>query len=78
MFIEAQTAGSSTCQWNYGTVAQAGINPRAAIPQQTADIIMNGSYVSASGTVSYQSHTYKFALERDSNGIDVAQAVQIT
>lgn len=78
MFIEKSSTTSDVPEWNYGTATECGINPRGLIPQQTASIVLGGAYVSTNNTVSYAGHTYKFRLERDTNGNDVVRAVQIT
>jgi hypothetical protein len=64
-FVQKVSGGANgATEWACETDANAGMAPRAQIPQTTYDIIAEGSY-NQDGTVGYKGKDYRFALQRN-------------
>lgn len=77
LFIEEQSSGSACGVWQYATDTQGSANPKGQIPQETYDIFSGGTYNSSENAIDYNRKTYKFRLERDASGTQIAKAVEV-
>ena len=80
LFGEKQIGGlHDQAEWFYATDSEGGSNPKAMIPQITATVILNGTYNSSDGTITYQSQPYRIRLMRDTGtGNQLAQAFALS
>jgi hypothetical protein len=73
-YLFVENDGNGAARWFYGTDAEGGTNPRGQVPSLTFNVIRYGTYDSQTGTVAYDTDSYRIRLERDSSGAHVANA----
>jgi hypothetical protein len=73
-----KSATSGHVAWFLRTSTYSGGCPEAKIPQATFDVIKGGTLNTQTGVISYGGHTYVLELKRDANGVQIANAKQLT
>lgn len=79
-YLYLDMASSSTYKGRWAldktTAKSTHPNPWGKIPQATADILLNGTYVNANKVVDYQNKSYRFRLEWDNSASEIVVAAR--